>query len=437
MVVFLTLFLGLTSGMQPVEVQVEEAVAQVTIELDGRPVTSVAGPPWLALVNFGAAVVPHTLDAVAYDADGRELDRTRQWVNLPRDPAETTLLLTGEEDGEGIVAQLNWQTVFVSEPTAVRVTLDGVPIEVADPRRFSLPDLDPERMHFLRAEVDFAEGVHSMAELVFGGLYTDEVNTELTGLPVLFDDPDAEPSPAELEGWFVKDGDPLRVVAIEEGPVEIVAVLDQAIWEAVDMMARVARGRAVGTGRSADGRILRLAPLRKTYVLRFIAPFSEDRQGDGASFDLFRRSEDLSGLDGGFFFHLTRHLPRGDDSPQRLADAVAVAGMSAASRDRRRAVVLLTTGQAEDASHFTGRQAREYLEALRVPLRVWSVDDAREALLEEWGEAAPSDSLSRLEKQVKRLVHELDRQRIVWLDGVHLPQSIELSPESTGASIAR
>ena len=57
---------------------------------------------------------------------------------------------------------------------------------------------------------------------------------------------------------------------------------------------------------------------------------------------------------------------------QRLADAVAVAGLAAVEEERRRAVVLVLGPDAEDGSLLSPAEATAFLAQLRVPLRVWS-----------------------------------------------------------------
>ena len=52
------------------------------------------------------------------------------------------------------------------------------------------------------------------------------------------------------------------------------------------------------------------------------------------------------------------------------------------------------------------------------------------ALLEDAPPAAFEDA-------TKRLAALVDRQRIVWVEGVHLPQSISLSERASGVTLAR
>ena len=89
---------------------------------------------------------------------------------------------------------------------------------------------------------------------------------------------------------------------------------------------------------------------------------------------------------------------------------------------------------------YTADMARHYLELLRVPLHVWSLGSEPRP---EWGDvdAVPlAEDFSKGHKIFKRTVEtlrqDLETQRIVWLEGSHLPQSIELAPQATGLRLA-
>jgi len=73
-----TLFLGLWGGAQPVELAAGAEVAAVELTLDGRQVARLEGPPWSAVVDFGSDLVPHRLEAAAFDAAGRPLERAHK-----------------------------------------------------------------------------------------------------------------------------------------------------------------------------------------------------------------------------------------------------------------------------------------------------------------------------------------------------------------------
>ena len=77
---------------------------------------------------------------------------------------------------------------------------------------------------------------------------------------------------------------------------------------------------------------------------------------------------------------------------------------------------------------FTPSQVVAYLEKLRVPLVVWNLGSSRISE-SRWGQATDAQSLKRVRKAYPLLEKNLERQLIVWLDGLHLPQSVEPRPD--------
>jgi hypothetical protein len=117
-----------------------------------------------------------------------------------------------------------------------------------------------------------------------------------------------------------------------------------------------------------------------------------------------------------------------------LGEAVAGAGVTAAGGGTPRAVVLVLSGNPVDDSNYQPPAVREYLRALRVPLVVWSVTGDESA--GAWGKASDVSDPGSLTKASKRLLKELERQWIVWVEGRHLPSDIELDPEVQGIRLA-
>src|SRR4051794_31680092 len=111
MIAFVTLLLGLISGVYPIEVTVSGPVAAVESPLDGASAGRLPGPPWAARVDLGSDLRPHELVARALDAQGTEIARATQWLNLPRPPAEVEVVLENGTDGVPRTANLTWQSV--------------------------------------------------------------------------------------------------------------------------------------------------------------------------------------------------------------------------------------------------------------------------------------------------------------------------------------
>src|SRR5436305_12734281 len=98
MIVFVTLLLGLISGVYPIEVTVSGPVAAVEFTLDGASVGRLEHPPWVQKIDLGPDILPHQLVARALDAEGKEIVGDIQSINLPRPPAVVRIVL--ESDGQ-------------------------------------------------------------------------------------------------------------------------------------------------------------------------------------------------------------------------------------------------------------------------------------------------------------------------------------------------
>src|SRR5262249_40465026 len=100
----------------------------------------------------------------------------------------------------------------------------------------------------------------------------------------------------------------------------------------------------------------------------------------------------------------------------------------------RRAVVLVLGREPQDASTHTPRAIRQYLDALRVPLFVWSLEGPSPPG-SPWGDVVPIATRSQLRAAYSKLRESLDSQAVVWVEGRLLPQEIGLAPEATAAGV--
>lgn len=443
MVAFVTLFIGLVLGPQDVEVIVGDDVARVEIVLNGevaavlKPAPGEPAPeepapeedaPWRTRVDLGSELAPGELLAVAYDARGTEVARARQWVNMPQDPAVSRWVLEGgAEDAAtaGRPVRLTWESTTGDEPEAVRISFDGRLLDGAAPGGFLLPPHDPDQLHFLRAELDFGDNVVSVAEMTFGGTYGDEITTEMTAVPITVSG-GSPPTVGSLAGRLRKNGEPLEVLAVEQESATVILVVDRNFGR--EMEAIRERNREVArTGSLEYWRFA--AQLRPGQRLRFVLPVAEERPGRRSSYDLFATTPGYAPGDAGVYY-LLEDLFRNDDGrgEQRLADAVAVAGMTAAGLRRPRRVILVLGRGPEDRSQLSPGLARGYLERLRVPLEVWGTRKKPTEATRSWGERFTDVStMGKLEGAVRQLGRELEDQWIVWVEGVHLPQEVELA----------
>ncbi len=440
MLVFVTLFLGLVTGQRAVELSTGDRVTTVEARLDGKVVARVTQAPWKFNVDFGDTPKPHFLSAVAFDAEGAEVAKVFQRINLPRALAEATLILVPGTGGKDRFVRLSWQCAVAAEPSKVVVTFDGKPIPYSDPRKIALPTFVPEQLHFMKADLDFPRNITASAEITFGGQSRDETQAELTAVAVLGGPRKLPP----LEGLVLTGGKPARVVAVEEeGPAEIAIVLDEAARQTFATMgARYESPRRLDPrfGASAGDQMLRgIAPLGAGQRARFVWPLTETFSTGKMRFEIFPRSEDFDRSEGGLLYLLTHVFAPGVPDEPRLADAAAVAALTAVARNRTRAVVLVLGGS-RDGSSLSPAGARAYLSALGVPLFVWTAGARGAAEAATWSgatEVADVSTPKLFAAAADRLRAHLERQRIVWLEGVHLPQDVELSPSASGVTLVR
>jgi hypothetical protein len=423
-IAFLTLFLGLLTGSHPVQLAVSGPVAAVELLLDGAPVGTLSGPPWVQRIDLGSGLLPHELVARALDAGGHELARARQWVNLPRPAAEVSIAVEeGGKTGPSAV-QLAWQALAAGAPTRISLTLDGEPLAVDRGGRATLPKRNLDVSHVLSAEVEFAPGVVARRDVVLGA-QGGEAFGELTAVPVLVRRGDLPPVD-KLQGWFTSGGKPLRPVAAERGDAQVIVVRDAGAREAFTGMAP-ARRRIYGPPNTQLGSGDRV---------RFLWPSPRYRDSSGVPAELFDSSREFTRRDGGLLYMLSDLSFQGNQerSGQRLADALAVAGIEALAGNHPRAVVLVLGRTPEDGSRNTPASIRRFLAALRVPLYVWSLAPSSPAAA-AWGPVEDVSNGTKLATAVERLREDLEAQHIVFLEGLHLPQSIALSPTAAGIEL--
>ena len=457
MVEFLTLLLGLYAGVHPVELAVTDEAATVEVRLDGEEVTVLTAPPWSFNCDFGPEPTPHQLVAIARDARGEEIDRAVRWVNVSDSPAAASMSLETDDRGRPVAVRLSWEAIGVRRPRAVDVLFDGEPLPVADPHRIPLPRFDSDQIHFVSATLRFSDEQVARLEASFGGTLGEEVRTELTAVAVVLEKRAALPPAAEMRGWFVKDGAPLAVHGVEEGPAEVIFVRDPMVQTQLERLGELALGLVyeANRGGAADSRrdrirqrndgtrdpdrLRRIAWLGNDVYLQFLAPSAAPLTGNDLTAAMFPHSP-VYGADDGCFLRLA-HQPTQPGFPMHFAEAVAIAGMAAHGTHRRRAVVALLGEATGERSRYAAEAVSAYLRQLHVPLAVWSFTG--ESTRSDWPEArfvGLPRGAEKVPKGFKDALAEVRRtlklQRIVWLEGRHLPQDIELSPSARGIRLA-
>ncbi len=169
MVEFLSFFLVLTTGSKPIELTVTPPVVKVEVQLDGREIATLSGRPWAFMCDFGAEPEPRELVVIGRDAEGREIDRTTQWINLGVQPSRARMSFKEDAEGRIRFVGLSWESVGQKRPEAIEITFDGERLAVDDPRHVPLPDYDPDSAHFVGATVRFSQTQVTRLDASFGG----------------------------------------------------------------------------------------------------------------------------------------------------------------------------------------------------------------------------------------------------------------------------
>ncbi len=422
MIEFVSLLFGLISGPLPVELSVTGPVAEVEVQLDGRTLEVLDGPPWHFHCDFGMELEPHELVAIARDARGGEIDRARQWVNLRQQSgAKAAMVFSGDERGRPRTVGLVWESIGQRRPRSIELELDGQPLAVRDPSRIPLPAYDPEALHFLSATLHFRDDTVTRLEASFGGGRGSEIRTELTAVAVILDKGLKMPRVEQLQGWFLAAGEPVRVHGVEKGEAEVTVVRDPAAQPLLRELV-------------ASTRFLDFASLGPDSFLRVMSPAGAPLLPDEVTPEMFIWSEPRDAAEEGLLWLSQQQRPRG--FAMLFPNAVALAGMQAHASTLRRAVVLLLAGSPTGQRAFSPAAASHYLRLLQVPFFVWSLTSDPHP---EWPEAERLE-LTPNQKDLRRVIRDLREalvtQRIVWLEGHFLPQAIELSPLAQGLRLA-
>ena len=332
-------------------------------------------------------------------------------------------MLERQGDRPPTAAQVRWKNLAGEQLRSASLAFDGLPVRLDADGRGVLPKHDLASLHLLSAEVEFASHQSVRRELAYGGEYGSEVSTELTGVPV-HTTGGRLPAAAGLNGWLAADGKPLAVNAVEEGPAQLFVV--SGVPE--DVLAKAGRRLRNLTG----------ALLGPDDQILLVSPAAQRIDSAAAHSDLFPITAPFRYGISGVQFAMIRKtgFPAAAGRPMRVADAVAAAGLAAMKENRRRAVLLVLAGGGEDASLYDAATIRRFLAALRVPLFVWSLTGSPpKSTAAEWGAEEISQTW-HVAGAAGRVRRELDAQRIVMVDGRHLPQSISLTPAAKGIELA-
>lgn len=420
---FVSLFLWFVVGVQTVEVAVDSHVDRVAILLDGTPAATLDHEPWTAEIDFGPLLSPHELTAIAFDAAGEEIARARQVVNLPRPPVMAKLVVDHDDTGRPTTARVITASVARNKPASIVTSLDGQVLAPDGEGHFPLPALEPGTSHLLSTEANWADGSSAGADLSLGGSFGEIVASELTAVPIRVTG--SAPTVAGLDGRLTVDDSPLRVVAVERSGARIYVIRDLGAGPTLKALGK-SYLRPPRSVRARYDPIFEpdLAPeIDRSYLVGVNAV-------DARGISLFPVAGPVSLKRWTLPWAVTNLYDRYTvPTEQRLADAVAVAGVRAAGHGSPRAVVLVVAEDAVDVSGYSAAAVRHYLSELGVPLFVWVMGKDTDTA---WGRGARTSSPREFTRATERLFDELGHQWIVWVEGLHLVNRINLDGTDLG-----
>jgi hypothetical protein len=428
-IVFLSLFLGLTAGMQPIALHVEGPVNTIRIDVAGRPAATMTQPPWRAMVDLGQGLTPREIVAHGYDGQGNEIAQASQVINLPRDVAEFEIVLHSEAKQVPSFIELRWRHLTNVRPKRAAVAVDGKPLSVDTRFQARLPPLDSLVPHVISAELRFEDGFVARRELVIEGLRSDSIGTQLT--PVLMTE--IGPPPASTDGCFSVDGIAVRAAGMEKPNPLVVIVQDLDTEAAAEILGRTGSVRQrlqIGLPSLERGTSQRVQwPITRHFIA-----------ADQVTAVLFEWANDVDASKRSMLWMLTRsYYDRSRfGEPRQFADAVAVAALNAIKGGRRRAVVLVLGSNQEDTSRYDPTTVRRYLTSVGVPLFVWSVTSPPPEVVASWGDVEDVSSVEKLQAATGQLRRNLDAQRVVWVAADPLAAlRVEVKPECGLTPMAR
>lgn len=440
MIEFVTAILGLTWGDIPVEMRTDPQVARIEVRIDGTQIAEFDRPPWAFRLRLGDQLLPHHLEVLAFGKTGESLGAASQLINHARPSYEASLWLTPENRHKG---EVHWAAVLDIEPSDIEVDFDGLALEVDQRGRFALPAHDLSVPHVLEARLVFVQKPLSRrtlwsrrsirwearADLSFGGFHGDRVTSALTAVPISVPRGLVVPAEDVVASWFESSGTELRV--FEAGSVEgalLVVVRDLSL---------------ITEWQTASHSIpMQMLP----------AILHED---DQVAYISTRAARDGAGVFPivGAKKKVTKHglvsaldiRPRFDGTapPRRIWDTLAVAGKTALGGNKVRAIVLLLgddDGESSeqsslevDSSVLNFGQVQSYLAAIQVPLFCWEPDAGRRC-----SGTRAFRGVGGVVELLASLDQAMSSQRIVWLEGNHLPQAISLTSSApAGVELVR
>lgn len=378
--------IGLLIGLFPIAVDLGESRAPAHVLLDSRPVCEATEHSPGCTVDLGPDPRVHLLELVRTDAAGRITERVARWINRPGIEPEVVASGACDEKRRECEFALTWAHPQKLDPKRLAVLLDGVERWKGTGHHAVIPLAKGARPQIVVCDAEFPDGTRATYTRTLYAFYPEEAQASLLAVPVVPDDParppDALASAMRAAGW------PLRTV--ERTDPEVTFVMSPGALDAV---------KGIVPSAALQNTHVRLPSVDSDAFsnVRVLFP------GDSLMTEEIRLSR---------LGTIRSPVP---SRFSRYADAVAAAGYSLGAAPRCRGVVLVLSGfDRPNASSFSAAQARAYLSEAMVPLVVWRVGNVEAP---EWPDGPRLATKGDLLEALKKLRSQIDRQRIVWIEG--------------------
>ena len=388
----LTYPVGVVVGLLPVVVELGAPPRPASLLLDGRSACTFVSNASECVVDLGSAPKVHLLELVRRGPAGNFVERAVRWVNRPgAAEAEVQTRTRCAEDSSRCSVRVGWAHPERLDPKKISVALDGVRAATTRNRDVSL-DVAGTRGALLTVDLVFPDGRRATHASVLGGrVHGDEDTAVAANLDAGACGPGG---PAAAAARRRAAGENVR--AAERGEAEIVFVAEPAAYGALARLLGPAHAVPKPPDRVALDDLLRKAG----FTVRVVVPDRRLSRGE-----LQPKEPVLEAL--------LETLDATPLRPVRLADAVASAALHVGVPGKRRLVVLVAAGGAEDSSVLGAAGVRAYLDEIRVPLSVWRVQPAARP---EWPESRTIASTDDLRAAILDAKERLDCQAVVWTE---------------------
>jgi photosystem II stability/assembly factor-like uncharacterized protein len=402
---------GLLIGLFPVIVDLGPGAQNAELLVDGRPACTIRARAPACTVDLGPDPVLHLMELVRKDRAGNVTERVSRWINKPGVEAEVHVGGECEKKSKTCDFTVTWAHPAKQDPASLTVSLDGATISRSVTNKIRAPFPGNATPQVVTADAVFPDGRRSAYTRLLHGSYPEEAEASLQAVPVVLE---KDVRDEELVRVLKEAGWPVR--AVEQGEFEVVFVVEPGVLESMSSFGLSTQSKPL-TGAEQIQAIVANDSIT-AFLLHDAGTADRTRTlaqdlsqyGSRAPVRLSPRNPVGSWIRGLFL------APSSVPATHRLrtADAVAAAGYHLGGSSRRRAVVLIAGATRPDESTFSPEQARAYLRQTLVPLSLWRKDQGAAA---EWGGGGNEPLLERFGSNIADLRRQLDRQRIVWLEG--------------------